>query len=577
MHNLWQWLKPYRKAVIIAILLLLVELIIELLQPLLISKVINEGIMPQQLSTVLRWSGIMLALAAAGFVSGIINSYYAARVGQNVGYDVRQQIFERVQSYSYSSFNQFSTSTLITRVTSDVTTLQNLVFMGMRIMLRAPLLLIGGLVMALAVNVRLGLILFVSTPVLFIFLLLMMKLTFKLYHSVQERLDRTNSVMLVNLLGMRLIRAFVRSKHEVNRFEDVNRQLMDYNIKALKLIETTAPVLTLVLNGCVLFILWLGNKQVHTWGIANVGEVVAVINYASRMIGSFSVISMVVMNISRAKASIQRINEVLNTQTDIVEAEQADSSRGVTEGRVQFEQVYFHYPDAEQPVLHDLTFTVQPGQLVAIMGATGAGKSSIFQLIPRLYDVTAGMVRVDGTDVRQMKLESLRKQIGYVPQESLLFTGTVQDNIRWGRDEASMDDIVEAAKAAQIHDTIMKLPQQYETLIGQKGVNLSGGQKQRLTVARALIRKPKLLLLDDSTSALDTRTEAMLFRELLKLQCTTIIITQKISAAKRADLILLLDDGHLLAQGGHEQLLQQSELYRRIVQSQLGEEAVPHV
>lgn len=577
MHNLWQWLKPYRKAIAIAILLLLVELIIELLQPLLISKVINEGIMPQQLSTVLRWSGIMLALAAAGFVSGIINSYYAARVGQNVGYDVRQQIFERVQSYSYSNFNQFSTSTLITRVTSDVTALQNLVFMGMRIMLRAPLLLVGGLVMALVVNVRLGLILFVSTPVLFVFLLLMMKLTFKLYQSVQERLDRTNSVMLENLLGMRLIRAFVRSKHEVNRFEDVNRQLMDYNIKALKLIETTAPVLTLVLNGCVLFILWFGNKQVHAWGIANVGEVVAVINYASRMIGSFSVISMVVMNISRAKASIQRVNEVLNTQTDIVETEHADSSRSITDGRVQFERVHFQYPDAEQPVLHDLTFTVQPGQLVAIMGATGAGKSSIFQLIPRLYDVTAGSVRIDGTDVRQMKLDSLRKQIGYVPQESLLFTGTVQDNIRWGREDASIDDIMEAAKAAQIHDTIMKLPQQYETLIGQKGVNLSGGQKQRLTVARALIRRPKLLLLDDSTSALDTRTEAKLFRELLKLQCTTMIITQKISAAKHADIILLLDDGHLLAQGGHEQLLQQSELYRRIVQSQLGEEAVPHV
>ena len=228
-------------------------------------------------------------------------------------------------------------------------------------------------------------------------------------------------------------------------------------------------------------------------------------------------------------------------------------------------------------MLHDLTFTVQPGQLVAIMGATGAGKSSIFQLIPRLYDVTAGSVRIDGTDVRQMKLDSLRKQIGYVPQESLLFTGTVQDNIRWGREDASIDDIMEAAKAAQIHDTIMKLPQQYETLIGQKGVNLSGGQKQRLTVARALIRRPKLLLLDDSTSALDTRTEAKLFRELLKLQCTTMIITQKISAAKHADIILLLDDGHLLAQGGHEQLLQQSELYRRIVQSQLGEEAVPHV
>ena len=498
-------------------------------------------------------------------------------MGQNVGYDVRQQIFEQVQSFSYSNFNKFSTSTLITRVTSDVTTLQNLVFMGMRIMLRSPLLLIGGLVMALVVNVKLGLILAISTPVLIVFLMVMMNITFKLYRAVQERLDRTNSVMLENLLGMRLIRAFVRSKHEVHRFEDVNRQLMDHNVRAMKLVETTVPVLTLVLNGCVLFILWFGNKQVHTWGLANVGEVVAVINYASRMIGSFSVISMVVMNISRAKASIQRIHEVLKTQTDIVETQHADSSRGVTEGMVQFEHVYFHYPDTEQAVLQDLTFTAKPGQLVAIMGATGAGKSSLFQLIPRLYDVTAGRVSIDGTDVREMKLTTLRQAIGYVPQESLLFTGTVQDNIRWGREDASFEELVEAAKAAQIHDTIMKLPLQYETLIGQKGVNLSGGQKQRLTVARALVRKPKLLLLDDSTSALDTRTEAKLFGELLKLSCTTIIITQKISAAKHADTILLLDDGRLLAQGSHPQLLEQSDLYRRIVQSQLGEEAVSHV
>lgn len=577
MQNLWLWLKPYRKAIAFAIMLLLIELFVELLQPLLISKVINEGIMTQQLPTVLRWSSVMLALAAAGFRSGIINSYYAARVGQHVGYDVRERIFAKVQSFSYSNFNRFSTSTLITRVTSDVTTLQNLVFMGMRIMLRAPLLLIGGLVMALVVNVKLGLILAISTPVLFVFLMLMMRITFKLYRTVQERLDRTNSVMLENLLGMRLIRAFVRSKYEVNRFEDVNQQLMDHHVKALRIVETTVPVLTLVLNGCVLFILWFGNKQIHTWGLANVGEVVAVINYASRMIGSFSVISMVVMNISRARASIQRINEVLGTQADITDTEHADANRGVREGLVQFERVCFHYPDAEQTVLQDLSFTVKPGQLVAIMGATGAGKSTLFQLIPRLYDVTAGTVRIDGTDVRKMKLNSLRQEIGYVPQEALLFTGTIQDNIRWGREDASYEELVEAAKAAQIHDTIMKLPLQYETMIGQKGVNLSGGQKQRLTVARALVRKAKLLLLDDSTSALDAQTEERLFGELLKLRCTTIMITQKISAAKYADVILLLDDGRLLAQGSHLQLLERSELYRRIVESQWGEEAVSHV
>ncbi|MGZ9585732.1 ABC transporter ATP-binding protein [Paenibacillus marinisediminis] len=577
MRNMWRWLRPYRKPFAFAIAMLFVELSIELLQPVLIARVINEGIMPQRLNHVLLWGGIMLGLTTISFTCGIINSFFAARVGQNVGFDIRKKIFEQVQSFSYSNFNQFPTSTLITRVTSDVTQLQNLVFMGMRIILRAPLILIGGLVMALLVNARLAFILAIVTPVLFLFLLWMMKMAFKLFRAVQERLDRTNGIMRENLLGIRLIRAFVRSKYEVKRFEDVNQELMERNMKALWMVETTVPVLTLVMNACILFILWFGSKQVHIWGGANVGEVVAVINYGTRMIGAFSVISMVVMTISRAKASLQRIEEVLDTKAGIVEEENVDASRRISSGEVEFDHVSFRYPGAAEDVLDAVSFTARPGQMVAVMGATGAGKSSLFQLIPRLYDVTAGSVKIDGTDVRKMKLDSLRRDIGFVPQESLLFTGTVQDNIRWGREDASLDDIVEAAKAAQIHDTVMKLPLQYDTVIGQKGVNLSGGQKQRLAIARALVRKPKLLLLDDSTSALDVRTEARLLAELPKLNGTTLIITQKISAAMHADTILLMDEGRLLAQGEHHELLKHSELYRRIVHSQLGEEAVPHV
>lgn len=577
MRNMWVWLRPYRKLIAIAISLLLIELIVELLQPMLIAKVINEGIMPQSMPTVILWGGVMLGLAALGFVCGIINSFYAARVGQNVGFDVRQKLFEQVQSFAYANFNQYSTSTLITRVTSDVTQLQNLVFMGMRIMLRAPLLLIGGLVMALVVNVKLALILAIVTPLMFLLLIWLMSKAFKMFHAVQERLDRTNSVMRENLLGIRLIKAFVRKDHEVKRFQAVNEDLMERNVKALRLVETTAPVLTLVMNGCVLFILWYGSNMVHTWNGANIGEVVAVINYALRMIGAFSVISMVVMSISRARASLERIDEVLDTKASIVDEEDADRNISIQDAAITFDDVTFRYPNMKENVVRSVSFIAKPGQLVAVMGATGAGKSSLFQLIPRLYDVISGSVKIDGTDVRKMKLQTLRHAIGYVPQESLLFTGTVEENIRWGREDATLEEVVNAAKAAQIHDTIMKLPQQYDTLIGQKGVNLSGGQKQRLAIARALVRKPKLLLLDDSTSALDVRTEAKLLGELAKLKGTTLMITQKISTAMHADHILLMDEGTLLAQGTHAQLEQQSELYRRIVHSQLGEGVVPHV
>ncbi|NKI22970.1 ABC transporter ATP-binding protein [Paenibacillus dendritiformis] len=567
MRKILSFLRPYRGPMSFALALMLVELIVDLWLPLLMARIINEGIVAHHLPAVVKWGGLMVGLALFGFVCGIVNSYYAAHVSQNFGYDIRKRLFEKIQSFSFSNFCRFPTATLITRVTSDVTTMQNVVFMGLRIMMRAPLMMIGGLVMALLVNFRLALILAVVTPVLFILLVWLMNKAFLLFRSVQDRLDRVNGVLRENLFGMRLIKAFVRDKHEVERFEEANGRLMDRTVAALRLIEFTVPILLLLMNGSILFVLWYGGLGMQS-GSTDLGEVVAIVNYTTRITGALSMVSMIMMNLSRAKASAQRIADVLQSEVDVTDAADADPDAAVSEGRVEFQHVSFRYPDTEAPVLQDVSFTVRSGETIAIMGATGSGKSSLFQLIPRLYDVSEGRVLLDGMDVRRMTMEQLRRHIGYVPQEVMLFSGTVKDNIRWGKQDASDDEVMEAAQRAQIHDTIMKLPRQYDTMLGQKGINLSGGQKQRLSIARALTRKPKLLLLDDSTSALDVKTEARLLEALGAYPCTTLIITQKISTALQADAVILIDDGRILDQGSHDELMRRSELYRRIVQSQ---------
>jgi ATP-binding cassette subfamily B multidrug efflux pump len=341
---------------------------------------------------------------------------------------------------------------------------------------------------------------------------------------------------------------------------------------SLRLIETTMPVLLLVMNMSIIVILWFGGKQIAA-GDIKVGEVVAIVNYATRITASFSVFSWLIMVLARARASSQRIHEVLETDNDLHDSRNADALAEIKAGKLEFKSVTFQYPAADRPVLRNISFTVEPGQTVAILGATGSGKTSLFQLVPRLYDPNGGEVLIDGRNVKEMKLEILRKQIGVVPQEAHLFTGSVRDNIAWGKEHASNEEIIRAAVSAQIHDTIMKLPNQYDTMIGQRGVNLSGGQKQRLSIARALVREPKILLLDDSTSALDLQTEAKLLRALKDYTCTTLIITQKINTAKEADLILLLEDGKLIAKGSHEQLLKTDALYQKICHSQNGEEA----
>ncbi len=572
MAKVLAFLKPYRIAVAIALSLMLTELAVELIQPLLMAKIIDEGILQNDLQEILKWGGIMLAASFAAFAAGVINSFYAAHVSQSFGFDVRKSLYDKVQSFSFANFNLFPTSSLITRMTNDITQLQNTVFMSLRIMMRAPLLIIGGLIMAFVVDVKLALILTAVAPFLFLFLFWVMGKGGALFKAVQEKLDSLNSVMQENLTGIRLIKAFVRRNHEVKRFTRTNEDLRDGTVKALRLMEVTMPVLLFIMNLSILGVLWFGSIQVNA-GDVKVGEVVAIVNYATRITAAFSIFSWIIMAFSRARASANRVTEVLDTEVDLTDRQESHDRKGLTvsRGEIHFKDVSFKYPGTSEKVLDGISFIIHPGETVAIMGATGSGKTSLFQLIPRLYDVTGGRVEIDGRDVRELKMENLRRKIGFVPQEALLFTGSVKENISWGKEDAAMEEITEAAVNAQIHETIMKLPQGYETRVGQKGVNLSGGQKQRLSIARALVRKPKILLLDDSTSALDMKTEAKLLNSLKQYTCTTMIITQKISTAMEADRILLLEDGVLLAEGDHETLLKTSGLYKRIFQSQSGE------
>lgn len=594
--QVWTFLKPYKKPIIIALALMGVELIVELWHPLLMKTVIDEGIMKQDLSAVLGWGGLMVAVALLGFAAGITNSFYSSYVSQHFGYDVRAKLFMRIQHFSVSAFQHFPPSSLITRMTSDVNQLQNVVFMGLRIMLRAPLLMAGSLIMALLIDVRIAGILLIAVPICVTILIWLMRKGFRLFRAVQNQLDATNGIVRENLMGMRLIKAFVRYRREIDRFDRSNTELMERTAKALRLIETTIPILLLLMNISILVILWFGNWQMGIGGVS-AGDTAAIVIYATRITGIFGLLSHILMSIARARASASRVQEVLQAEdpgeeTLVWEDSRAEMGAEVEEegpaaaaaedpclgkeiiGKLEFEAVTFRYPGTSEPVLRDLSFVVHPGETVAVMGATGSGKSSMFQLIPRLFQPERGRILIDGVDIRDLPLEEWRRSIGMVPQEVVLFTGTIADNIRWGQNNASLDEVMEAAKHAQIHETILELGEGYGTIVGQKGVNLSGGQKQRLSIARALIRKPRLLLLDDSTSALDLKTEAKLLRALKRYDCTTLIITQKVSTAMQADRVILLDQGRIIAQGTHEELTASSDLYRRIVASQFGEKAV---
>ncbi|WP_373896238.1 ABC transporter ATP-binding protein [Virgibacillus natechei] len=551
--------------------LMLVELAVELLLPLFLGLMINEGVMNQDLNNIVMWGSIMIGLSFVALIAGIFNSFYSAHVSFAFGYDIRQKLFEKIQDFSFRNLNQYPTSALVTRFTNDVRQIQNTVFMALRIMARAPLLVMGGVIMAFVVNSRLAVIFLVTVPLLILFLLWVLKFAGKMFSKVQGNVDNVNRVMQENLAGMRLIKAFVRRDFEENRFIKANSDLANTTKTTFRFVEASSPVLLFVMNMSLIFIIWFGNAQAVA-GQTSVGEVVTIVNYALRVSMSISMFSFIIMALSRTKASAGRLDEVFTLDVDLQDQQDINRKQPVTDGKVEYQHVSFSYPEAHKETLTDISFTLHPGEKLAIIGSTGSGKTSLFQLLPRLYDADSGEIYIDGKRISSYLLDQLRGSIGYVPQSPLLFTGTIKDNIAWGKKDASREDIIRSAKDAQIHDTIMELPDQYETRVGQKGVNLSGGQKQRISIARALIRNPKILMLDDSTSALDLATESWLLEAIQPYQCTTLIVTQKVSTARSADRILLLDGGKVLNIGSHEALIKQSDLYRKIVESQFGKE-----
>ena len=510
MQKVLTFIKPYKVAAIVAALLMLVELAVELWLPLFMADIIDNGIAKENLSVITELGIWMLVLTVISFVASIINTYLASYVSQYFGFDLRKALFEKVQSFAFADFNRFPTSSLLTRLTNDVNQVQLVVFMGLRIMVRAPLLVVGGVVMAFVVDVQLALLLTAAIPLVIVFLYFVMKKGVPLFSSVQEKLDRVNGVMRENLVGVRLIKAYLRSKHEQKRFKNVNENLMSQTVTSLRLIELATPVLLILMNVAIVAVIWFGGVKVVA-GTAQVGEISAIITYGTRITVALTMFSFILMLLSRARASAYRMQEVLDTDTY---SEEESGLKPSSLEKLQFHHVSFRYPDSEDDVLRDINFTAEKGQLIGVMGATGSGKSSMVQLIPRLYEPSEGHISFNGLDETAIHLDELRSRIGVVPQEVVLFSGTIRENIRWGREDASTEEVEAAAKAAQIHSFILTLPNQYDTVLGQKGINLSGGQKQRLSIARALIRHPEILILDDSTSALDLNTEVELQKAL---------------------------------------------------------------
>lgn len=565
MRTVFSYALKYKWIIIIGLLLMLVELAVELIQPLFIRGVIDDGITVSNLNNVWMYLGLMLAASIISTIAGVFNTYLSSYATNAFGNDLRNAIFRRVQNFTLETLSKFNGSTLITRLTQDVLISEMLVFFGMRILLRAPLLVIGSLVMSFVVNVKLGFYLTLLTPILFVFLFVTATMGAKIFSRIQKRLDKINRFFQENLSGMLLIKVNNRAEYESERFSNITGKLRDDMIFGLRLMESILPVLLLIMNGSLLLVLYVSSDLIQTNNV-QVGEVVAVINYALRMQGGFSMFSFLIISATRAKASADRISEVLHEDVDAL-----DDGRKIehTEGSsVEFQDVSFKYVNSVSNILEDVSFKVDKNETLVIMGATGSGKSSLVNLIPRLYDATKGNVYVDGKNVKDWNVNELRDLIGYVPQSAVLFTGTIFENMLWGDEYASLNDVYDSTRKAQVHENIIRFDHQYNTQVGQRGVQLSGGQKQRLSIARALVKRPSILILDDSTSALDATTENSLWKEMDNLNVTRVIITQKISTAKTADKILLLEEGKVSAIGTHDSLLLESELYQSIVESQ---------
>jgi ATP-binding cassette subfamily B protein len=585
-RKLFQFIKPYRHWAVLAPLLMALEVAMDLMQPRMIQRIVDDGIAQLDTSIVIHTGVMMVGFALVGAVGGLGCSAFSVLASQGFGMDLRSTLFRKVQSLSFSNLDELETGQLITRLTNDVNQVQQIVSMLLRIMVRAPLLLVGSLLMAILTSPRLALMLLVLAPFLLVLLSSVIRKAYPLFSQVQGRLDDLNTVMQENLAGMRVVKAFVRARHEETRFADTNERLMALTIRAARTVALTMPGMMLALNLGIVGTIWFGGRQVTVGGM-HLGELIAFVNYLMRTLMSLMFVSMLVMRVARAEASADRIQEVLESEPAIQNRPDAVVPLA-SRGRVAFENVTFSYDtDGREPVLRGLDFVAEPGQTVAILGATGSGKSTLVHLIPRFYDVMDGRVTLDGLDVRDVDKAALRRSIGVALQESVLFSGTIRDNIRYGRPEATQEEVEAAAKAAQAHGFVVEFPDGYDSVVGQRGVNLSGGQKQRIAIARALLTQPAVLILDDSTSSVDVETEIeiqgavnALMRDRLSPSApfrTCFVVAQRISTVLDADKILVLDEGKVAAKGTHGELLASSPIYREIYESQLGNGAMAHV
>jgi len=549
----------------------------DLALPRLVERIIDVGIAGSDMSVVVSTAAIMVFAALLGMVGGMGSTVFAILAGQGFGADLRGTLFRRIQALSFGNLDKLETGKLITRLTNDVSQTMEVVMMALRMLVRAPLLLVGSVMMAVVTSPQLAVLYVVLIPIVLAAVVWIIRRTFPLYGEVQRRLDALNTVTQENLAGVRVVKAFARSVFEVSRFGRTNDRLTDQSVLAARTSAVTMPFMMLVLNFGVVAALWIGGVQIQA-GQMQIGQLVAFLNYLGQTLMSLMMVSMLVVRISRAEASAERIQEVLDVEPEVKGSPNASTAFAPL-GRVAFEGVSLKYdPEETDPVLRDVTFTAEPGQTVAILGATGSGKSSLVSLLPRFYDVSAGRVTIDGVDVRDVEESALRASVGIALQESVLFSGTIRDNIRYGRPDATEDEVIEAAKAAQAHDFITSLSSGYDSAVGARGVNLSGGQKQRLAIARALLLRPTLLILDDSTSAVDVETEARLQAALAdsgRTQ-TRFVVAQRISSVLSADKILVLDDGEIVAEGTHGELIESSPIYREIYESQLAGGAVSH-
>ncbi|MBG9795046.1 multidrug ABC transporter ATP-binding protein [Paenibacillus dendritiformis] len=574
MMKLFRFLKPFRLPVAFVLGLVFFQSLAELYLPTLMSDIVDIGIVNGDTAYIWKMGGWMLLVAAGGTLCAIAGSYLSAKVASGFGRNLRRRLFTHVENFSLQEFDKIGTASLITRTTNDITQVQQVLVMILRMMISAPMMCIGGIIMAVSKDAKLTLVLAVVIPVLALAIFAVAGKGIPLFKAMQKKLDKLNLVLRENLTGIRVIRSFNRINHEKTRFNDANADLTGTALKVNRIMSSMMPIMMITLNFSTIAIIWFGSIRIDN-GSMQVGSLMAFIQYAMQIMFSVIMVSIIFVMIPRASASAVRINEVLGMEPEIHDPSEPKRASG-RRGHIQFDNVTFSYPGAEMPALSNISFETGPGEMTAIIGGTGAGKSTLISLIPRFYDIDSGSIRVNGVDVREWKQEELREKIGLVPQKAVLFTGTVADNIRYGKEDATDEEVKHAADIAQATDFISNMPEGFDSPIAQGGSNVSGGQKQRLSIARALVRRPEIYIFDDSFSALDFKTDAKL-RAALRPEtrdAAVLLVAQRVSTVMDADRIIVLDEGRIAGIGTHRELMETCPVYREIVSSQLSEEEI---